>query len=221
MLRIFLGIALCLIVAAANSAPLAESILAEKTAPDSTQNIIRAIVIHGNAHTKEFIVRMYLKLDTGSRLETSTVPSARRRLMNSNLFSKVDIFPLRTEGGITLHVIVSELFYIKPDVGLQPYSRLYGGNEYWLRASAGLTDLNFRGLAEILAAHCSFWEARSLSAYWYKPLFPSPYFFSVSASGSDVPSLSDDRKRRDADISGALRIGRSIGGFSKIYCLLT
>ncbi|MBN1577891.1 MAG: BamA/TamA family outer membrane protein [Chitinispirillaceae bacterium] len=124
----------------------------------------------------------------GMRYDSLLLVKARRRLKETNLFFKVDLFSLKTGDGYRVYIILNEKFYLLPyDLGGEIFSYRYGKRETWVRGRLGMEYGNFRGKAEILRGGLSLWDWHSVSIGWYKPFLPSPYSFSFSVSADQLP----------------------------------
>jgi outer membrane protein assembly factor BamA len=127
------------------------------------------------------------------------VAASKKRLMNTQLFSKVDIVALQKEDGVHAYIVVKELFYYYPDGGGDIIFGRYGNDkDVWYRLRLGLTKYNFRGRFETVSFGTSVWEDRSVSVSWSKPFVPSLYFCGLGASIEDYPDLSFPRRRLTA-----------------------
>jgi outer membrane protein assembly factor BamA len=120
--------------------------------------------------------------------DTILLDDAKRRLRQTGLFFKVDAFSLKVQLGYRVYIIVREKFYFLPyDFGGELYGLRYGKQKIWWRLRVGMEYRNFRGRAEILRVGGSIWDWHSLNAGWYKPLLPSPWYFSIGAAVHQLP----------------------------------
>ena len=181
---------------------------------------IHAVIIRGNKRTQEFVIRGYLPFDTRSAYDSSMLSIAKRRLERTGLFSEVNLFAIQKAKGVDIHIIVAEMFFIPIDnAGLTYYSRRYGQDYGWLKFSFGLTDFNFGGRAESFAVWGSFWESKGLGVSWSKPLLPSPYSLSISASVNEGPDLLS--ARRLFFTAGSVSVGRKLFENSRVSLSIT
>ncbi|NLD91351.1 MAG: BamA/TamA family outer membrane protein [Fibrobacter sp.] len=177
---------------------------------------IREIVIQGNKRTDTSIVKYFLNIDTGMVYDSTKVAAARERLKNTDIFSKVDIIKLVKDDGVHLYVILIEGFaYNLYDIGGEYYLRKYGEETFWWRLHLGVEDKNFRGKMESLRLQASIWDWRSVSAYWTKPLFPTPWYFSTGLTLEMAPG--QWAKIDQSIISGRISVGRKAFSHSRIF----
>ncbi len=175
---------------------------------------IVAININGNHVTKSFLIQMYIGIDTGMVYDSAKIAQGKHRLLNTNLFSKVDIVPLRKTDGIHVYIIVTEFFYLYPEGGGDLFFQKYGNDQMWWRLRLGLTLQNFRGMLESFSTRVSIWEDKSIAMSWSKPLVPSPYYFGIGAGVHDFPEFNYSRRR--TIVNGRILVGRNIFNNSKI-----
>jgi outer membrane protein assembly factor BamA len=166
----------------------------------------------GNKTTRAKILHMFLQsyeLDSGDIYDSVKINFAKQKLLATNLFSKVDIFPVQEKSGIHLFVILREVFYLIPDgVGGERYERKYGNEDVWYRVRLGLTRYNFLGKMETFSIGVSAWDERSLSLSWTKPLYPSPYYIGISSGTSYAPDLNFPQNR--FSVNGKITLGRKL-----------
>ncbi len=110
---------------------------------------VDTIVVTGNEHTKDFVVRREMSLKPGSRITKSLLEYDQNRVYSLRLFNRVDIEVVPTTPGFaTLQVNVSERWYIFPFpiLGLRDrdWSKVFFG--------AGILHSNFLGRNEKLYA---------------------------------------------------------------------
>jgi len=182
---------------------------------------IVSISFNGNRTTQESTLRMYLAnlgIDSGKTFDSIKIVEAKRKLVMTNLFYKVDFIPLAQEDGIHLYVILKELFYYSPS-GTIDYFQTTDGRDSWLRLSLGMTKQNFRGRMETLSLRVSGWRDRSLCLSWSKPLLPSTYYFGVSAGAEFYPELNYPRTRLVAN--SRVLFGKDLSLHSKAYISIT
>ena len=187
-----------------------------QAASDSLPAKIIKIYVNGNRVTRADFIRLYIGLDTGMTYDSVLAAAGKRRLLNTNLFSKVDIVPIRKQDGVNVYIIITELFYLYPEGGGDYIVGKYGDTTYpvWYRLRLGLSIQNFRGRFETFSIRTSVWEDRSLSVSWSKPFVPSPYFLGVGAGVRDYPDLNSPWRRfvTNGRISG----GRTMYGNSRM-----
>lgn len=214
------AVLLVMLVPRVPAAPTASTVSNHDSAPER----ISAIEIVGNDRTREEIVRMYLALDTGMVFDSAGIAEAKERLMGTGAFTKVAILNIKKDGDLVLYVVLSEappLSLLDVGYGGYLYTQRYGRDEsIWRLWSAYLAFpwKNFRGRLERLKLSIRFWEWRSISASWYKPILSTPYFLSVGAALADYPYEFQPWRRRTA--AGLLSAGREIGGYTRVYVAL-
>jgi outer membrane protein assembly factor BamA len=193
--------------------------LTHQAAADSFPSKITQLFVNGNRVTRSDIIRMYVGLDTGMTYDSVLAAAGKRRLLNTNLFSRVDVVALRKPDGVHVYIIVTELFYVYPEGGGDYIFGKYGDTTppipLWYRLRLGLTIQNFRGALETFSIHTSIWEDRSLSASWSKPLLPSPYTIGVGAGVRDYPEINFPRRR--LLINGRVSGARTLFDNSRVY----
>jgi outer membrane protein assembly factor BamA len=177
----------------------------------------------GNKTTRVKILHMFLQsydLDSGDVYDSVKTNYVKQKLLATNLFSKVDIFPVQEKSGIHLFVVLREVFYLIPDgVGGERYERKHGNEDVWYNVRLGLTRYNFLGRMETFAIGASIWDKRSLSLSWTKPLYPSPYFIGISAATAYIPDLNFPQNW--FVVNGKTTIGRKITMHSSSFIGLT
>jgi outer membrane protein assembly factor BamA len=188
----------------------------ERTAADSFPLKINKIYVNGNRVTRADIIRTYIGLTVGMDYDSVLVAAGKRRLLNTNLFSKVDVVPIRKHEGVDVYIIVTELFYLYPEGGGDYIWGKYGDiNKLWYRLRLGLSIQNFRGSFETFSIRTCMWEDRSLSLSWSKPFSPSPYFLGIGAGVRDYPDINFPWRRFVAN--GRLTGGRTMYGNSRLW----
>ena len=110
---------------------------------------VDTVLVNGNEHTKDFVIRREMSLQPGSRITKSLLAFDQNRIYSLRLFNKVDIEVVPTTPGFaTLRVDVSERWYIFPFpiLGLRDrdWKKVFFG--------AGLLHSNFLGRNEKLYA---------------------------------------------------------------------
>ena len=181
------------------------------------QNIyIKEIQVQGNKRTSIEVVNHFLQLDTGMVFDSLLIEKAKKRLKSTDLFLKVDIITLIKNDGLYIYVILIEgLFFNVNDIGGEYHLYKYRRPQFWWRFHMGVEDKNFRGKMEVLRTQISFWDYRSISISWKKPLFPSPYFFSVGIGAEQRPE--EAQWIDHSSISSRLLLGRNFSTHSNIY----
>jgi len=192
----------------------ASAAVATVTAPGTFPQKITKIFVNGNRVTRASIIKMYIGLDTGMTYDSVLAAAGKRRLLNTNLFSKVDIVLIHKHDGVNVYIIVGEYFYLVPSAGGDYFGKKYGQNDLWYRLCLGLTDQNFRGNFETFSMRASVWEDKSLSLSWSKPLPPSPYFFGIGAGAHEYPDL--NFPWRHLAVSGGVSAGRTLFDNSRV-----
>jgi outer membrane protein assembly factor BamA len=204
--------------------PAQDSGITKETTEDSFPAKIKKIYINGNRVSRSDIIRMYVGLDTGMTWDSVTAASGKRRLLNTNLFSKVNIVALRKAAGIDVYIMVTELFYLYPEGGGDYILGKYGdttGHRYplWYRLRLGLSIQNFRGCFETFSVRTSIWDDRALSLSWSKPFVPSPYSAGISAGIRDFPEINFPRRR--FIVNGRISAGRNVFDNSRVWLSLS
>jgi outer membrane protein assembly factor BamA len=176
---------------------------------------IAHIYFNGNHITKERVITLYLRLDTGMVYDSVKIIEAKKRLYRTLLFSKVEILSIAKEYGCDLYVVVSERGYLHvPLPGIYQYPYKHGKNDRWFCADAGVEIDNFSGRMEKLRVMLRAWEWRTLGIGWTKPLLPSRYFIGLGLNGDQ---RSDEFFAFDrTDLAGRLTFGTEIFDYSKI-----
>jgi len=175
---------------------------------------ITKINIFGNKTTKSKAIKLFMGIDTATVFDSLKLRIGEKKLEETNLFSKVDVFALKKEEGVEIFVIVEEKMYASPTGGGMWYSYKYGEKNLWLRLELGLANNNFRGMMENFYTSVSVWDWRSFSFSWSKPLLPSDYFFTI---GSGVDYYPDEVLHTDHFIfSNRFRFGRRIKNRTRV-----
>jgi outer membrane protein assembly factor BamA len=203
-------------VAAVRADTLQSSLPVPQIQSDSFPLKITKIFVNGNKVTRADIIRMYIGLDTGMTYDSALAAAGKRRLLNTNLYSKVDVVPIRKHDGVNVYIIITELFYLFPEVGGDLFFEKYGDDSLmWWRLHLGLTIQNFLGDMETFSVRGSIWDDRSLSLAWSKPISPSPYFLGLGAGIRDYPEINFPRRR--FLFSGRITGGRTLLENSRVY----
>lgn len=175
---------------------------------------ISKINIFGNKTTRSKTIKLFMGLDTGTIYDSLKLRLCEKKLEETNLFSKVDLFTLKKEEGVEVFIIVEEKMYVSPTGGGMWYSYKYGEKNLWLRLELGLANNNFRGMMENLYTSVSVWDWRSFSFSWSKPLLPSNFFFSI---GSGVDFYPDEVFYTDHFVfTNRFRFGRRIKNRTRV-----
>lgn len=190
------------------------STFAQDTLQRADSTVIVDIHIYGNKVTKENIIRMYLRIQNGDTLDSLNFATAKKRLLRSKLFSKVNLFTMKKKDGVHLYVVVTEHFYIIPDAGGSYYTRKYNNQQLWFRVSASLAHRNLGGRGEEAKIAVAFWDSRGLSLSWTKPLLPSDFYLSSSLAMDFTPD--QVKKYNTIQASGKLVIGKDLFDNSRI-----
>lgn len=185
------------------------------TAVSPATDTISTIIISGNNVTKTETVNYISRIYVGMKYDSIEIKKAKKRLKNTGLFFKVDVFSLHVENGYRIYIVLTEKFYLLPyDLGGELYSYRYGKKKQWWRLRVGMEYTNFRGKAEILRTSLSIWDWHSIGLGWSKPFLPSPWFFGIGASAHQFP---DEVFRIDHSIlRGAFTFGRNLPLNSKV-----
>ncbi len=170
----------------------------------------------GNRVTNPRMLRLYLGIDTGMVYDSVLIAAGKKRLMDTYLFSKVEVLRLQNADGVHVWILVTEFFYWVPTGGGEIISGRYGdSSQVWYRLRLGVSLLNFRGLFETFTVSGSVWDDKALSLSWSKPLVPSPYNFSIGAAVEEYPDVSFPRRRFVAN--SRVSFGRRFFSNSRSY----
>jgi outer membrane protein assembly factor BamA len=200
-----------LLVSCAGAAP--DSLSSPSLSPQGKR--IAHIFFNGNHVTKESTLRCFLRIDTGMVYDSIHAQNAKRRLMRTGLFSKVNILTIVKKQGCDLYLVVQEKGYLHiPLPGIYQYSRKYGREERWFFGDAGFDIDNFGGHMERLRLSLRAWEWRTLGIGWTKPVLPSRYFFGIGVYGDQRPDEFFPFDR--TDVSGGVGFGADLFSSSKI-----
>ena len=184
---------------------------------------IVSLSFNGNKTTREGTLRMYLAnwgIATGAVYDSVKIAEAKRKLVMTNLFYKVDFVPLVKEDGVYLYLILQELglFYYSPTGNLE-YFTTTDGKDSWYKLSLGLTKLNFCGRMESFSIRLSGWRDRSLGLSWSKPLLPSTYYLGLSSGVRFYPEFNYPRQR--LIFAGRIFAGKDLSLHSRAYVSLS
>jgi len=83
--------------------------------PNPKELKIFKINIFGNKTTKTKAIQMLMGLDTATVFDSLKLRLGEKKLEETNLFSKVDVFTLKKEQGVEVFIIVEEKIYVSPD----------------------------------------------------------------------------------------------------------
>lgn len=188
------------------------------TAQDTPQHpdsmTVSGIHVYGNKVTKENTIRMYMRIHCGDTLDSLKIATAKKRLLRTKLFSKVNIFTMKKNDGMHLYVVVTEHFFIIPDAGGSYYTKKYNNNQLWFRFSASLAHRNLGGRGENAKIAATIWDSRGLLLSWTKPLLPSDFYL-ISALAMDF-TPDQVKSYNTTRASGKLVIGKDLFENSKI-----
>jgi len=149
------------------------------------KQVISKILFYGNKKTKEAIIRRALNLKKGQEFDPDLIEKSKKRLMDLNIFSQVDIETKESEGAKILLVIVKEkpsiLFNLKLGYAEETYNNFLGcklgynnllgkNQELWLTAIP-LGNLKKIELGYQNNYYIDFFWGVSLSNLWYKNEF--------------------------------------------------
>src|SRR5690606_32054012 len=120
---------------------------------------VKEVEVRGNKVTKSFIILREIDLHVGDSVRhidlESELEKNRNRIFNTHLFNQVQIIPFIKEDSLTLHIELTEKWYIWPYPVLKFADRNF--NIWWetkdiSRLNIGLNvfDFNFRGRGEKL-----------------------------------------------------------------------
>ncbi len=132
---------------------------------DSTKII--EIILVGNNHTKRDVILREMKSKIGDTLNAKLLFEDQKRLLNTQLFTRVEIQPVPSENGTVLIVIVAERWY------LFPYPFVYRNERDWKKLSygAGLLHQNFRGRNTVVDGSVWFGYNPGVKFYYSNPWF--------------------------------------------------
>jgi len=181
---------------------------------NDTTIFIRGIEVYGNATTRPEILQLFFDFEVGDTLYISKLSATRARLLRTELYEKVDIFPHMREDGAHIFIVLKEAVRVSFTGGMTYYTRKYGLEDLWFVAGADAALYNFRGRLEELSLGAELWERRSASLYWQKPFLSSPYYISAAANVSHYP---DEALPVDfLDVSTKMTVGRSVSQHSQV-----
>jgi outer membrane protein assembly factor BamA len=177
---------------------------------------IKSITVQGNKKTHIDAIKYYLQLDTGMVYDSAAVKNAKRRLLITDLFIKVDILTLYKEDGAHLYVILFEGFFVElTEAGGEMFLRKYNQDDFWWRARLSGGHKNFRGRMESIRFSVGFWDWRLLSLSWTKPFFPSNFY---TIAGFGIDKHPDQASHTDFSSTYlSLTGGYSINHRTKVY----
>ena len=107
---------------------------------------IKNIIVVGNEKTRDIVILREMKTKIGDIYDPEKLEEDRNRILNLDLFNRVEMQPMEAEDGIILLVIVTERWYIFP------YPILFINERDWSKVSYGfgLFHSNVRGMNNIL-----------------------------------------------------------------------
>ncbi len=157
------------------------SILAGENDAKSDSMIIRKMIFVGNEKTKDVVLRREMKTKIGDRLDMQKLEEDRKRLLNLQLFNRVEFNPMQADDGVILLVVVAERWFVFP------YPIFYFNEHEWKKVSygAGLVHQNFRGMNVQLDG--AFWLGYNpgVSFYYSNPWIGAKNFFTKIKIFSD------------------------------------
>jgi len=183
--------------------------------PGDTTVLIRGIEIYGNATTRPEILQSFFDFAVGDTLDNSKLADTRARLMQTELYEKVDIFPHMRDDGAHVFIVLKEAVRVSFTGGMTYYTYKYGRKDLWLVASADAVLYNFRGRLEEVSFGGTLWEQRSANLYWHKPLLSTPYFISAAAGVSHYPE--EALPANYLDVIAKATVGRNVSRHSQAY----
>ena len=80
--------------------------------PDSM--IIKKMIFIGNEKTKDVVLRREMKTKVGDKLDKKKLEEDRKRLLNLQLFNRVEFNPMQADDGVILLIIVAERWFLFP-----------------------------------------------------------------------------------------------------------
>ncbi len=152
--------------------------------PQQNVQVISNILVFGNTRTKEDVIRKALNLEKGQAFRPEIIEMSRKRLLELNLFSVVEIEAKKSDRGIDLFVLVKErsplFFEFTSDYSNEIYNyflgmktglrNLWGKNQnLWLVATIG--DSKKLGIGYENRYHLDFFWGLSLENVWHKNEF--------------------------------------------------
>lgn len=176
---------------------------------------VDTVLVNGNEHTKEFVIRREMSLQPGSRITKSLLAFDQNRIYSLRLFNKVDIEVVPTTPGFaTLRVDVSERWYVFPFpiLGLRDrdWKKVFFG--------AGILHSNFLGRNEKLFAALVFGYDPAVSLSYRNPFLnrEGTEFLQADVSFSIVQNRSiieqgGGSNYDERHASGGLTLGKRLG----------
>jgi outer membrane protein insertion porin family len=152
--------------------------------PQQNVQVISNILVFGNTRTKEDVIRKALNLEKGQPFRPEIIEMSRKRLLELNLFSVVEIEAKKSDRGMDLFVLVKErsplFFEFTSDYSNEIYNyflgmktglrNLWGKNQdLWLVATIG--DSKKLGIGYENRYHLDFFWGLSLENVWHKNEF--------------------------------------------------
>ena len=158
----------------------------------SDSMIIKKMIFVGNEKTKEIVLRREMKTKVGDRLDAQKLEEDRKRLINLQLFNRVEFNPMQADDGVILLVIVAERWFVFP------YPIFFFNEHEWKKVSygAGLVHQNFRGMNVQLDG--AFWLGYNpgMSMYYSNPWIGAKNFFTkIKIFSNKVKSKSLEYER--------------------------
>lgn len=126
------------------------------------QKPLADIIIIGNSHTNEDVIKRELLFSIGDIVSDSLLNESKKRLLNLLLFNRVEFYPLPGDDEVSLLITVTERLYFFPYPEIRIEERDWDKVTY----GAGVAHSNFRGRNEKLYA---------VILFGYKPGFHFTY----------------------------------------------
>jgi hypothetical protein len=138
----------------------------------------------------------------------------RTRLLRTQLYRKVDIFPHIREDGAHIFIVLQEAVRLGLTYGVTYSTYKYGRPDFWYYPNAEVALYNFRGRHEEFSAGASLWTHRSLDLAWTKPFLSTPYYMSI---GGGVAQYPDKALPVDyTDVYGAAAAGVKVSANTRV-----
>jgi len=192
---------------------------AEPPPSGDTTVFIRGIEIYGNVTTRPEILQIFFDFAVGDTLDTAKLAATRARLLRTELYEKVDIFPHMRDGGAHIFIVLKEAVRVSLNGGASYYTYRHGREDLWFTVDADAVLYNFRGRLEEISLGGALWDKRSASLYWYKPFLSVPYYISAAAGVSHYPDEALPVNYLDAAVKTV--VGRNAGRHSQAYISVT
>ncbi|MDG5815631.1 BamA/TamA family outer membrane protein [Chitinispirillales bacterium ANBcel5] len=176
---------------------------------------IKSVQIVGADNVCHHLIKQISGIDTSVVLTHDLIEKGKQHLLQSVLFSEVQVFYTKEQNGADVFIKIEEgpRFSIS-DIGGMLYSYKYGERDPWWRLQFGITDHNFRNKMERLSLTASIWEWRSLALLWVKPLIGTPYYIGLGSSFASYPY--DIWAYDYRDIVARAQIGRNLNHQTRV-----